>query len=935
MTDVNYWLQLNQNNETTGITPQLSRQINLLGTLLGDAVTENASSKMLALVERLRNYGKQAEKTHDLRLLQEIATALHKLPLDDINWLLRIYTLFFTLVNEAEIQEMIRINHERNLTASLEKPRKQSIMAAIKILKDQHYTYDQALNLVSKLDIQFTLTAHPTEARRQTVLQKQREIGEQLNQLNQPIDQQQQAGIIERLREYIIILLYTDNIRSSNLTVADEVRNGLFYLRTTIWQTVPEIYRDLKFAFQQYYQQNLPHLPCLISYRSWIGGDCDGNPFVTATVMRETLQRHLKAALKTYRPILIALRDELSLSDHKIKVDARLRHSLINDKKLIHLDLRKVMHLLHEPYRLKLNYILAKIDCKLAVLKGNASKKQMTIADAYQINDFQNDLLLIQTSLINSGLPYLANGELLTNLLIQVKTFGFHMAALDVRQHSAVHAAAVGEIIRKLKVAANYEQQPELQKIELLTGLLMSNKKITLNKLRLSKQTKEVLAVFAVIATAPPQSFGSYIISMTHHLSDLLTVLLFAKFNGLWMYKNGEVVSQLDVVPLFETIDDLAHIAELLTAMYQNKLYRQQLAARNQLQEIMLGYSDSNKDGGYWMANYLLHQAQTTIGNISKKYNIDFRIFHGRGGSAGRGGGRVHDAILAMSKESQNGRMRVTEQGEVISFHYGRQAMTQRHYEQTFYAMILATAKSSDGNQESQNNLSKSQLVLLQTVAEQSFTQYRNLIQQENFWPWYIHITPIEFISKLPIASRPVSRKAANEIEFENLRAIPWVFSWTQTRYNVPGWFGVGHALEHYVTTHADALLQLQQLYQQSAFGKWLLDNVQQEMAKTHLIIAQFYQQFDPDSGMENMITQDFQLAEKYLRLITHENILLANNPILQKSIQLRNPYTDVLNLLQVELMRRWQYKKADKAALNAALLLSINGIAAAVQSTG
>ena len=884
MTDVNYWLQLNQASETAGITPQLSRQINLLGTLLGEAITENTSTKMLTLVEKLRNYCKQAEKNHDISLLQAIAKMLEQLPLDDINWLLRIYTLFFTLVNEAEIQEMIRINQERNLTATLEQPRKQSIMAAVKFLKDQNYSYAAAFKLIVQLDIQFTLTAHPTEARRQTVLQKQREIGSFLNQLNQPLDLQQQVNMIEQLRQKIIILLYTDNIRNNNLTVADEVRNGLYYLRTTIWQTIPEIYQDLHFAFQQYYQQTLPELSALIRYHSWIGGDCDGNPFVTPEVMQQTLQRHLKAALKNYRPALECLRDELSLSNHKIKIDRALRYSLAADAKLIKLDLSKMRHLLHEPYRLKISYMLAKLNAKLA-----GSKNQ------YHVADFQKDLALIQDSLINSGVPALAKNNALVNLIIQAKTFGFHMAALDIRQHSATHSAALIEIFRKTKVSANYEVQDELERVTLLTNLLSAAKKITINKIRLSKATQQVLAVFKVMSEAAPDSIGSYIISMTHHLSDILAVLALAKISGL---------KQIDIVPLFETIEDLAQIEVVLTAMYCNKIYQKQLAARGNFQEVLLGYSDSNKDGGYWMANYLLHQAQATIGRVSRKYKIDFRIFHGRGGSAGRGGGRVHDALMVMPRDSQNGRMRVTEQGEVISFHYGLAAMTHRHYEQTLYAMVLANAKPCALNKANQAVLTHAQTDLLNTISEHAFKNYRDLITHTDFWLWYIHITPIEFISKLPIASRPVMRKAASEVDFENLRAIPWVFSWTQTRYNVPGWFGVGRALEVSIAEHPDTLKQLQTLYKQSPFFQWLINNVQQELAKSHLVISQFYTQFSPDIKIVDMIAADFQLAEKYLLLLTTESVLLDNNPILQKSIELRNPYTDVLNLLQVELMR-------------------------------
>jgi phosphoenolpyruvate carboxylase len=351
----------------------------------------------------------------------------------------------------------------------------------------------------------------------------------------------------------------------------------------------------------------------------------------------------------------------------------------------------------------------------------------------------------------------------------------------------------------------------------------------------------------------------------------------------------------------------------------------------------MLGYSDSNKDGGYWAVNYLLYEAQENIARVSREHGIEFRMFHGRGGSAGRGGGRLYQWILAMPTDCQNGRMRVTEQGEVISFHYELEAMTHRHYEQTVYAMLIATARANATPSNTEFTVQTSHLQLMQQLAEASLKHYRALIQHPDFWQWYIQFTPIEFISKLPIASRPVSRKAASEVDFNNLRAIPWVFSWTQVRYNVPGWFGIGYALNTVLAKQPELLSLMQQLYRDWPFFRLIMNNTQQEMAKAHFLIAEFYQQFSEVESIIPVLKTDFSLAKKYILQITQQEKLLDNNVVLQKSIALRNPYTDVLNLLQVDAIERWSKlnNKKDKEKLTRTILLSVNGLAAAMQATG
>lgn len=398
----------------------------------------------------------------------------------------------------------------------------------------------------------------------------------------------------------------------------------------------------------------------------------------------------------------------------------------------------------------------------------------------------------------------------------------------------------------------------------------------------------------------------------------------------MWRMKNDVVTTPLDVVPLFETIEDLQEAASLMEALYKNALYRRHLSARGDFQEIMLGYSDSNKDGGFWMANWALHKGQENLSEVGLKNNIKMRFFHGRGGSVGRGGGRANQAIFAIPIQSRSGRIRFTEQGEVISFRYARPFIARRHLEQIVNALLLTAH-----DKECDVGCSPPMQALMERIAIQSMQAYRKLIDDPTFWPWYKQLTPIEHIGNLPIASRPVSRVSASEVRFDDLRAIPWVFSWTQTRYNLPGWYGAGTAIEEEIKNDAQALEQLQSMWQSWPFFRTVIENVQLELARTRIEIAQAYSGLSQDR-FHDIIAAEFEKIQSAVLKITGQEKLLDNHIAIQQSIVLRNPYTDVLNLIQVELLRRWaEHPEEQSMPLRQALFLSINGIAAAMQSTG
>jgi phosphoenolpyruvate carboxylase len=531
------------------------------------------------------------------------------------------------------------------------------------------------------------------------------------------------------------------------------------------------------------------------------------------------------------------------------------------------------------------------------------------------------------------GLGLLSSYQSLSNLIIRSQVFGFHLAALDIRQHSQVNEAVIAELLKLSGVSENYPTLRESEKVALLEKELVNPRPLCGDREDLSVQSIELLDVFKLIRSAmhkDQQAIGAYIVSMTHSVSDLLEVLLLAKEVGIWRTKDDVVITPLDVVPLFETIEDLEGAASLMEALYKNALYRRHLRARNDFQEIMLGYSDSNKDGGFWMANWALHKGQEHLSEVGLQYNIKMRFFHGRGGSVGRGGGRANQAIFAIPTQSRSGRMRFTEQGEVISFRYARPFIARRHLEQIVNAVLLTA-----NDRECDVGCSPQMQALMERIATQSMQAYRKLIDDPKFWPWYKQLTPIEHIGSLPIASRPVSRVSASEVQFDDLRAIPWVFSWTQTRYNLPGWYGAGTAIEEEIKNDSETLNQLQEMWQSWPFFRTVIENVQLELARTRLEIAQAYSGLSDDL-FHDIIAAEFEKIRSAVLKITGQQSLLDNHRAIQQSIVLRNPYTDVLNLIQVELLRRWAVHSEEQSIpLRQALFLSINGIAAAMQSTG
>lgn len=881
----------------------LARDISWLHTRLDEAVVESAHED----IKEIR------EAAQQMLASGKPDPLLTELSMERIDAILKLLTIRFHLRNKAEQLHITRVNRERELAATTDKPRSESLAEAIHTLASNGVPLARVNETLNELDIQPTLTAHPTESRRRSVIAKQDRIAELLITRNSSeITEHEQRVLESDVRQTLSQLMATDEIRANRLDVIDEVRNGIHYLGGTIWTAVPELYRDLADAIETNYGKRID-LPVILRYRSWIGGDRDGNPFVTAERSEQAFTEMRDVAIKRHHEMLEGLHRELSLSDRRVAIDPMLTESIEQDEEDQPLEPELVKHLRHEPFRLKLTHMQMRLG-----------------ASTYDTTRYIEDLMTIQAALRYAGLVETATRGGIADVLVAARTFGFHLAALDIRQHSRVHEAAVNEMFTVAGVADNYGDLDEPERRALLAKELSTARPLLPSGRDITSTTQELLdglRVFAQAVERDPDSVGTYIISMAHDVSDLLEVLILLREVGLWTITEGVVKCPIDVAPLFETVDDLDHAGEILTGMLEDPAYGRQLEARSRFQEIMLGYSDSNKDGGYWAANWRLHEAQQDLARIARGASVTFRFFHGRGGTVARGGGRANRAILASPPGTRNGRIRFTEQGEVISFRYAMPAVAHRHLEQIVNAMILATEGASSSPAEADD-----MAPLMNNLSDRSRIAYRDLIDDERFWPIFITRSPVLHIGDLPIASRPVSR-AGSDVTFDNLRAIPWVFSWTQMRYNVPGWFGIGSAFEQLVLQEESVLERCRDAYQTGGYFRAFIDNAQQELARARLAVAAWYTD-GTDQHLTHCLREEFLLAERTILAVTGQQALLDNNPVIQKSIHERNGDTDVINALQVELLRRWREDSED-AELNKLILLSVNALAAAMQSTG
>ncbi len=929
---------------------QLREDVHFLGRVLGRVLREQHGQSFLDLVEDIRLRAIWQRTTTATVSLQPLADSVDGLNHDEMFAVSRAFSLYFYLINAAEEQHRLRRMRESE-RKNYPQPRHESIAAAAAHLKGEGVTPEELAPILALLSIRPVFTRHPTEVRRRSLLvflEMLRACLAEREGKRQDLSIEQRTS--EKIHEIVTILAQTDITPWERPTVLGEVDDGLYYFDHVLLDVIPSLYHELEDAMQEYAEDYPFTLPRFLTFGSWMGGDRDGNPFVTPDVTEETLRMHRSLILDRYARDLDELWRMLSLSIHFASVSQELLDSIARDRASLPGAGVGASTGIAEPYRTK----IVMMQKRLARTRRRYAGGGAAASGAYHDpNALLDDLLLIRSSLIQNGGARIGRG-LLRDVIRRVQVFGFHLVDLDVREHSAVHEATLDEYLAAAGVTARYSHLDEAGKAALLTRLLADPKTIGFQELTVAPTASQAFQTFTSIARMQVEvgvaACNTYIISFTETASDVLEVALLAKEAGLWQVDaTGRVSeSRLKIVPLLEAIADLRGSHDLIHALLSIPVFRSHIACWDDRFEVMLGYSDSNKDGGFLTATWELYCAQRQVVAACRSHNVIVQLFHGRGGALGRGGGPTNRAIMAQPADSLAGGMKLTEQGEVIFSRYGRRAVAHRNLEQVIHAMLLA--RLSPSVLESRASLEPDWESAMATLSQTAFRAYRSLIYETpELRPYYQQATPIEHISRMNVGSRPASRKGGDRVE--DLRAIPWVFAWTQSRHNLPGWYGVGSALQEFIVASESNLERLRTMYKHWVFFRSLIDNAQLSIGTADMSVARLYAGLVVDEAVRDKvysaIAEEFQRTREALLQITAQEQLLDSSPVLQRSILLRNPYVDPLHCLQVRMMEEWRTNFAaeaetplDELSAEARRLLegvfqTINGIAAGVQSTG
>ena len=913
--------------------------IRLLGRILGDVIREQEGKEAFELVERVRRLSVAYRLKSDAQAGRALDRLLKNLSGDQTVSVIRAFSYFSHLANIAEDRHHVRRrdHHERqghlqpgSLAMTLERLAAADIRAS-EIAKTLAHAY-----------ISPVLTAHPTEVQRKSILDAERTIAELVEQRDALHTERERAENEALLRARVTQIWQTRMLRTAKLTVADEIENALSYYRSTFLRQIPKMYAELERA--------LPGHPIASFFRmgNWIGGDRDGNPFVTAETLRMALARQAETVLRFYLTEVHQLGAELSISASLAPVSATMTA----------LAARSPDHSVHredEPYRRALIGMYARLAATLELLTGTEALRHAVAPQSpyASADEFLADLQVIDASLAAHHAQALTAPRL-KPLMRAVQVFGFHLATVDLRQSSDKHEAVVAELLKVAKVEPDYSALTEDARRTLLVAQLNDARPLRVRAAAYSELSVGEMAIFeaavVMLERYGREALRHCIISHTEDVSDLLEVMLLMKEVGLLrgtLDEPGGAISDLIVSPLFETIGDLRKAAPIMRAFYALPGIAAMMVRSGAEQDIMLGYSDSNKDGGSFTSNWELYRAEIDLvelfGPLRVEHGITLRLFHGRGGTVGRGGGPSYQAILAQPPGTVNGQIRLTEQGEVIASKYAHPEIGRRNLETlvaaTLEATLLGVGKGAT------KSAPKSFLDAAAAISDASFKAYRKLVYETpGFTDYFFSATPIREIAELNIGSRPASRKATRAIE--DLRAIPWSFSWGQCRVALPGWCGFGTAIAQYLGSEPkqrkDRLALLQKMHRQWPFFGTLMSNLDMVIAKSDLAIAARYVELVEDKKLGKkifaLISAEWHATSEALALITGERNRLASNPSLARSIEHRFPYLDPLNHLQVELMRRYRQRKEgdpENARVQTGIHISINGVAAGLRNTG
>ena len=917
----------------------LRNDIRLLGRLLGETVREQEGDDVFAIIERIRqtsvqlNQGAEPDAASVKRI--ELESILNDLPRDTMISVVRAYSYFLHLANIAEDQHHIRRRRAHGLIGST--ARDGSLIHAFDRIKEAGVPAKRIRDFFDHALVSPVLTAHPTEISRKCILQCQREISELLEQRDRmQLTPDEQEDNDFTLRSAILRLWRTRMLRPNRLAVVDEIKNGISFYDDTFFSELPRLYGQLQDLLNKRYPEENWKLPAFFKVGSWIGGDRDGNPFVTADILETGLRLQSTAALEFYLEQIHALGSELPLSQLLLGTSTGL--DALAGRSPDHSP-----HRADEPYRRALTGIYARIAATAKALDQHEALRH-AVGEALPYptaSELIADLETVSDSLKHHNAGLIADGRL-RRLIRAVQIFGFHLAPIDLRQNSDVHERSVAELLAKagrINSAAEYYELPEEARLSLLAEEISSPRPLYSRHIEYSDETQGELAIFFAAQTLRSRygdaALPNVIISKTDGASDLLEVALLLKEAGLLKpaagHENTPTLS-INIIPLFETIGDLRNSARIMQCLFSIPAYRTLVSSRGNEHEVMLGYSDSNKDGGFLTSGWELYKAEVELAQVFSENGIRLRLFHGRGGSVGRGGGPSYLAILAQPAGAVSGQIRITEQGEVISSKYSNREVGRRNLEILASATLEATLLDLEKETEPQ-----AYRAVLDKLSELAFQAYRGLVYEtEGFNRYFRESTPVAEIAGLNIGSRPASRKPSDRIE--DLRAIPWVFSWAQCRLMLPGWFGFGSAVDSWLIDNPQGLEQLRRMYGNWPFFSTLLSNMDMVMAKADLTIASRYADLVSDKTIRDeifgRIRAEFERTRGALLAIQQQGELLADNPLLRRSIRNRFPYMDPLNHLQVELLRRHRAGESDER-IRRGIHLTINGIAAGLRNSG
>jgi len=911
----------------------LREDIRLLGRILGDTLREQEGDDMYRIVEEIRQTAVRFRREGDDEARHTLERRLNKLSQEETISVVRAFSYFSHLANIAEDLHHNRRRRYHLMTGS--KPQDGSIELALERARRSGNRAPQLKKFFETALISPVLTAHPTEVQRKSILDREIEIARLLAERDQrKMTPEEIEDNIAALRREVLTLWQTRMLRLVKLTVADEIDNGLAYYRYTFLGAVPQIYADVEDALIEEFGDKSWQLPPFLRLGSWIGGDRDGNPFVDRDVLVHALQRQSTVAFEHYLEEVSALSMELPLSMSLVTITpevAALAESAPDPSEQRN----------DEPYRRALTWIYSRLCATALALTGiEVRRSPVEGAPAYPTAEaFLVDIEAIQNSLQSHGLSTLARGRL-RHLVAAVRAFRFNLATLDLRQNSDVHEAVVAELLARAGVHPDYVGLSEQAREGLLLHELSTARPLRSPYMEYSPVTTSEMAILdearRTHARYGAEALPHYIISKTTSPSDLLETALLLREVGLFTpaAPGGSPKSAMRIIPLFETIDDLRGCAQVMDRFlsHPGMLDIARECWRGTV-EIMLGYSDSNKDGGFLTSSWELYQAEIRLTQLCERLGLTLRLFHGRGGTVGRGGGPTYEAILAQPTGAVSGQIRITEQGEVIASKYSNREIGRRNLETIVAATMEATLLEMEARVETARFRE-----VMDVLSGHAYAAYRGLVYEtEGFNEYFRAATPISEISELKIGSRPASRKASNRIE--DLRAIPWVFSWAQSRVLLPGWYGFGSAVRAYLEEEPEkGLVQLQRMYKRWPFFQTLLSNMDMVLAKTDLAIASRYAALVPSKKLRDKvfgrITEEWKWTRKALLDITGQREVLEANPLLARSIRNRIPYSDPLNHLQVELLRRHRSGSSEEK-VHRGIHRTINGVAAGLRNSG